>query len=97
MKKHGASLVPTLATYAALADEGAAPGLAGRRCWPSSSVCASAACEAIRIAQAEGVPIAFGTDLLGHMHARQSREFALRAPAMTPVEILQSATSSRRG
>ena len=37
--------------------------------------------EALRIARAEGVPIVFGTDLLGHMHDRQSGEFALRAPA----------------
>ena len=49
--------------------------------------------EAIRIAKAAGVPIAFGTDLLGNMQPRQSSEFALRLPAMTPAEILQSATS----
>ena len=49
--------------------------------------------EAIRIAKAAGVPVAFGTDLLGHMHAYQSTEFALRSPATTPAEILQSATS----
>ena len=49
--------------------------------------------EAIRIAKAHGIPIAFGTDLLGQMHERQSSEFGLRLPAMTPVEILRSATS----
>ena len=49
--------------------------------------------EAIRVAKAEGIPIAFGTDLLGHMHARQTSEYALRAAAMTPAEILQSATA----
>jgi len=38
------------------------------------------------------VPIVFGTDLLGHMHARQNREFLLRAPALSPVQVLQSAT-----
>jgi len=38
------------------------------------------------------VPVVFGTDLLGHMHARQSGEFALRLGAMSPVEVLQSAT-----
>jgi imidazolonepropionase-like amidohydrolase len=36
--------------------------------------------------------VVFGTDLLGHMHARQSGEFALRTAAMSPVEVLQSAT-----
>ena len=48
--------------------------------------------EAVMLAHAEGVPLVFGTDLLGHMHARQSGEFALRAVALTAVEILQSAT-----
>ena len=34
----------------------------------------------------------FGTDLLGHMHARQGIEFELRLGAMSAVEVLQSAT-----
>jgi imidazolonepropionase-like amidohydrolase len=49
--------------------------------------------DAVRIARAEGVPIVFGTDLLGHMHARQSGEFTLRAAAVPPLELLQSATA----
>jgi imidazolonepropionase-like amidohydrolase len=48
--------------------------------------------ESLKIARAEGVPVVFGTDLLGHMHARQSGEFRLRLGAMSPVEVLQSAT-----
>jgi imidazolonepropionase-like amidohydrolase len=48
--------------------------------------------DAVRIAMAAGVPVVFGTDLLGHMHARQSGEFDLRLPAMSPVQALQSAT-----
>jgi imidazolonepropionase-like amidohydrolase len=48
--------------------------------------------EAIAIAKAAGVPIAFGSDLLGHMHDRQNGEFALRAGAQTPTEVLQGAT-----
>ena len=92
MKACGAWLVPTLATYAAIADEGASLG------WDQSMYqklerVRHQGVEAIRIARGAGVPIAFGTDLLGHMHARQSSEFALRSPAMTPAENLQSATS----
>ncbi|MCU7374919.1 amidohydrolase family protein [Paucibacter sp. O1-1] len=48
--------------------------------------------EAVRIAMAEGVPVVFGTDLLGHMQARQSEEFAIRSAVLSPVQILQSAT-----
>jgi len=36
--------------------------------------------------------VVFGTDLLGHMHARQTSEFTIRLGAQTPVEILQGAT-----
>jgi imidazolonepropionase-like amidohydrolase len=91
MKRCGAFLVPTLATYAALADEGQRLGWSAAMLAKLQRV-ADRGLEAVRIARAEGVPIAFGTDLLGHMHARQSHEFALRAPALPPLELLQSAT-----
>ena len=91
MKQHGAYLVPTLSTYVALADEGQRLG------WSPSMLEKLAAVktrgiEAVRIARVEGVPVVFGTDLLGHMHDRQSGEFELRLAAMSPVEALQSAT-----
>jgi len=92
MKRCGAYLVPTLATYAAIGEgaEGLALAAPLRK---KLDVVRHLGVEAIRIARAAGVPIAFGTDLLGTMHARQSTEYALRRPAMSPVEILQSATS----
>jgi imidazolonepropionase-like amidohydrolase len=91
MKSHGAFLVPTLSTYVALAEEGQRLG------WSPAmldklKVVHLRGIEAVKIARAEGVPVVFGTDLLGHMHDRQSGEFDLRLPAMTPVEALQSAT-----
>ena len=91
MKDEGAFLVPTLATYAALGDEGLRLG------WSPSMLeklerVRHRGVQAIARARAEGVPIAFGTDLLGHMHDRQMEEFALRLPVQTPAEILQSAT-----
>jgi imidazolonepropionase-like amidohydrolase len=92
MKECGAYLVPTLATYAAL------DAAAGSLDLPLNQIeklkrVQQQGVAAIRIAKSAGVPIAFGTDLLGGMHARQSAEFTLRLPAMTPVEILRSATS----
>jgi imidazolonepropionase-like amidohydrolase len=91
MKQEGAFLVPTLSTYAALADEG------GRLGWSAAmldklATVAERGIGAVRIAMAAGVPVVFGTDLLGHMHARQSGEFDLRLQAMGPVQALQSAT-----
>jgi imidazolonepropionase-like amidohydrolase len=95
MKRHGAFLVPTLATYAALADEGAQLGWSSEMLGKLERVQASGV-HAVKLAMAEGVPVVFGSDLLGHMHTRQSSEFSLRGggenPAQTPVQVLQSAT-----
>lgn len=93
MKKAGAYLVPTLATYEALGEEGARLGWSAAMLDKLATV-QTRGVEAIRLARAEGVPVVFGTDLLGHMQPRQTREFALRAPAMAPLEILQSATAT---
>ena len=91
MKAHGAILVPTLATYAALAGEGLKLGWSAEMMDKLARV-QHRGIEAVRIARAEGVPVVFGTDLLGHMHDQQSNEFNLRLQAMGPVEALQSAT-----
>ena len=91
MKEEGAFLVPTLATYAALGDEGAKLGWSETMLQKLERV-RERGTEAIALAKGLGVPIAFGTDLLGHMHERQLNEFALRSAVQTPTEILQSAT-----
>jgi len=91
MKECGAYLVPTLATYAAIGEEAARMKLPGEMLAKLRKV-ADRGIEAIRVARDAGVPIAFGTDLLGSMHGRQATEFALRQAAMSPVEILRSAT-----
>jgi imidazolonepropionase-like amidohydrolase len=91
MKAEGAFLVPTLSTYAALADEGQRLGWSAEMLAKLATVSASGI-ESVQLAISEGVPVVFGTDLLGHMHDRQSGEFDLRLPAMSPVQMLQSAT-----
>jgi imidazolonepropionase-like amidohydrolase len=92
MKEEGAYLVPTLATYFKLADEGVRLGWSTEMMKKLDRV-KDAGQRAIAIAKAHGIPIAFGTDLLGAMHSHQSIEWKLRAPVQTPIEILQSATS----
>lgn len=91
MKTEGAFLVPTLSTYAALADEGERLGWSSDMLGKLATVSARGI-ESVQLAVSEGVPVVFGTDLLGHMHDRQSGEFDLRLPAMSPVQMLQSAT-----
>lgn len=91
MRAHGAWLVPTLATYAALADEGARLGWSQEMLDKLARV-RERGLDSLRIAKAEGVPIVFGTDLLGHMQVQQNREFGLRLGVQSPVEVLQGAT-----
>ena len=91
MKRCGAYLVPTLSTYAALADEGTRLGWSAAMLDKLATV-QRRGIESVRIALDEGVPVVFGTDLLGHMQDRQSGEFDLRLQAMSPVQALQSAT-----
>lgn len=91
MAKHGAYLVPTLATYDSLSRNGAKLGWSDEMLAKLDKVNRQGV-EAIRIAHAAGVRVGFGTDLLGDMHADQSNEFTLQAQAMSAAEVLQSAT-----
>jgi len=89
----GAVAVPTLVTYEALAQDGPSYG------FPPDSI---AKIEAVRahglrsfeILQAAGVTMAFGTDLLGETHVRQSEEFAIRARVLPAAQILAAATTT---
>jgi imidazolonepropionase-like amidohydrolase len=47
---------------------------------------------AVEMAYRAGVPMAYGTDLIGPMHARQLDEFTLRAEVVPPFDLLRGAT-----
>ncbi|MDH5411917.1 MAG: amidohydrolase family protein, partial [Alphaproteobacteria bacterium] len=90
-KKMDAFLVPTLGAYHALADEGVEAGLPAEMLGKLAEVI-DAGKVALELADKHGVKIAFGTDLLGSMHRRQSDEFTLRAQVQTSRAVLRSAT-----
>jgi imidazolonepropionase-like amidohydrolase len=46
----------------------------------------------LELAREVGVPMGFGTDLLGETHVHQNEEFAIRGRVLPPLEILRSAT-----
>ncbi len=91
MQQEGVFLVPTLSTYAALAMEGERLGWSAAMLEKLAKV-RDRGVHATRMAHELGVQVAFGTDLLGHMHSQQSNEFVLRGQAMSPTQVLQSAT-----
>ncbi|GAA5175989.1 amidohydrolase family protein [Pseudonocardia eucalypti] len=90
---HDAFLVPTLATYSALAEEGLAGGLP-----PVSHAkvfdVLDAGLHALELAHRGGVKLVYGTDLLGDMHYRQLTEFSLRAQVQPPADLIRSATTT---
>jgi imidazolonepropionase-like amidohydrolase len=90
MAERGAFAVPTLATLAALAEEGEQLGL------PAVSMeklrrIGDRALGGLAIMKRAGVKMGLGTDLLGAQHVRQTSEFTLRAQVLPAIDILRSA------
>ncbi len=90
--KAGAVAVPTLVTYEALAQDGASLGLPPESIAKIEDVRASGM-GSLSILRDAGVTIAFGTDLLGETHVRQSEEFAIRSRVLPAAEVFASATT----
>jgi imidazolonepropionase-like amidohydrolase len=47
---------------------------------------------ALELAHGAGVPLVYGTDLLGAMHRDQLEELAIRAQVQPPIDIIRAAT-----
>jgi imidazolonepropionase-like amidohydrolase len=88
----GGFAVPTLATYDTLHRFGRELGFSEINLGKLAEV-REAGLSSLEILRAAGVPIGYGTDLLGPMHKYQTREFVLRAEAMAPLDIIRSATT----
>lgn len=88
----GAIACPTLVTYQALKEEGASLGLGAESVAKIDDV-RLAGLESLERMHKAGLMMAFGTDLLGAMHRRQSEEFLIRREVLPAAEILRSATS----
>ena len=88
----GAFAVPTLAIIDAIQALGPQMGLSQAMADKTREVAGHALTSLDRLRSA-GAKIGFGTDLLGTLHDRQGREFALRREVCSPAEILRQATS----
>ena len=49
--------------------------------------------KSLEICKRNGVPVAYGSDLLGQLQDEQSQEFLLRARVLDPIHIIRSATT----
>ncbi len=89
--EQGAFVVPTLVTYYAIAELGRSLGFPEVSLRKVDDVL-EAGLGSLEICRDAGVPLGFGTDLLGESHVQQSREFELRAKVLSPLEVIRSAT-----
>ena len=87
----GGFAVPTLVTYDTLHRFGRELGFSEGNLAKLAEV-REAGLKSLDILRTAGVPIGYGTDLLGPMHKYQTREFVLRAEAMAPFDVIRSAT-----
>ena len=91
MAARGAYIVPTLVTYESLQRRGADYGLTPYSL-QKNTIVLEAGLRSLELCRSAGVHIGFGTDLLGVLQDDQCREFLIRAQAMSPHEVIQSAT-----
>ena len=88
----GAFVVPTLVTLFAMIESGAEFGLPKIYADKLQGL-GDDGLRSLEVCQAAGVSMGFGTDLLGPLQDRQSKEFLIRSEVLAPVDVLRSATS----
>ena len=89
IREHDAWLVPTLVTYKGMAEEGGRLGFPEKNLVKNEAVLASGL-DSLKIADAAGVRMGWGTDLIGEIQSMQRGEFAIRAKIQTAEAILHA-------
>jgi imidazolonepropionase-like amidohydrolase len=87
----GATAVPTLVTYEALAREGKGFGLSPDSVAKIETV-RKGGMASLSIMREAGLPMAFGSDLLGQLQRHHCEEWEIRARVLPAAEIIRSAT-----
>jgi imidazolonepropionase-like amidohydrolase len=92
MAEKGMFLVANLVTYFEMKKHAAEYGM-GLDMLAKNDLVIDGALKSLEICKRHGVPVAYGTDLLGQLQMAQSAEFTLRAEVLSPIEIIRSATT----
>ena len=92
MAEKGAFLVANLVTYHAMKERAAQLGMSADML-AKNDVVLEAGYRSLEICKRAGVPVAYGSDLLGPLQEEQSREFLIRGEVMKPIEVIRSATT----
>jgi imidazolonepropionase-like amidohydrolase len=92
MAEKGMFLVANLVAYYAMKERAAKFGMTAESLEKNDMVL-EGGLKSLEICKRHGVPVAYGSDLLGELHWDQSREFSLRREVVEPIEIIRSATT----
>lgn len=85
-------LVANLVAYYAMKERAAEYGMSGEMLEKNDLVI-EGGLRSLEICKRAGVPVAFGSDLLGQLQVDQSREFVIRSEVLSPMEIVRAATT----
>jgi imidazolonepropionase-like amidohydrolase len=86
-----AFVVANLVTYTAMKERGASLGMTAEMLAKNDRVL-DAGRRSLEICKRAGVPVGYGSDLLGALQVEQSREFLIRSEVLGPMEIIRQAT-----
>jgi imidazolonepropionase-like amidohydrolase len=91
MAEKGMFLVANLVAYYAMRERAAEFGMIPEMLEKNELVI-DGGLRSLEICKRAGVPVAYGTDLLGQLQVDQCREFVIRSEVLSPIEIIRSAT-----
>jgi imidazolonepropionase-like amidohydrolase len=91
MAERQALMVANLVAYYAMKERGRALGLSADML-AKNEIVIDGGLRSLEICKRAGVPVAYGSDLLGQLQVDQSREFLFRSEVLSPIEIIRQAT-----
>jgi imidazolonepropionase-like amidohydrolase len=91
MAERKALMVANLVAYYAMKERGRALGLSAEML-AKNEIVIDGGLRSLEICKRAGVPVAYGSDLLGQLQVDQSREFLFRREVLSPIEIIRQAT-----
>ncbi len=93
MAEKGMFLIANLVAYYAMRERAVDFGMTGDMLAKNDLVI-DGGLRSLEMCKQAGVPVAFGSDLLGELQIDQSREFLLRREVLSNLEIIRSATTT---
>ena len=91
MAENGMFMVANLIAYYAMRERAAEFGMTADMLEKNEAVI-DGGLRSLELCKRAGVPVAYGSDLLGNLRVDQSREFVIRSEVLPAIDIIRSAT-----